>query len=190
MKFNSSWRAASATAAVLAIAITTAGCSSSSTNSSTSSSSSTTSAQEPATVAADKVQEAVVGQLDEPKPVSCPDSLVAEVGNSVDCTLQLSDVDAIQVKVTVTKVDPSGAGSFDFSLSSLFTAEQLQTQVGKFVLQQDPAAGDVECPSGLEGRVGDATTCTVQTSDGQQVAIKTTVETAGPASMSLNFETV
>lgn len=187
MKIDRPVWAISAYAAALAMVVTSCG---SSTTPAAEETTTTSAAEEPVTVSAADLADAVVGQLDEPRPVSCPDGLVADVGSSVDCTLQLSEVDAIDVRVTVTDVDPDKAGTFDFELSSLFTTEQLQTQVQKWVSQQDPGAAAIECPSGLEGSVGASTTCTVQTSDGQEVAIKTTVDDAGPASISMSFETV
>jgi hypothetical protein len=88
-----------------------------------------------------------------PESVNCKDELVAEVGKSTTCDVVFSDTNSVEAKVTTTEVDESGVS---FDLSPSLTKKQLEKGVSGLT-----NATAVSCDSGLDGAIGETTTCEV-----------------------------
>lgn len=108
-------------------------------------------------VSAADLQSKLTEQLTEagnpPESVSCKDELVGEVGKSTMCDVVFSDTNSVEATVTTTEVDDSG---ISFDLSPSLTKEQLEKGVSGLT-----NATAVSCDSGLEGAIGETTTCEV-----------------------------
>ena len=87
-----------------------------------------------------------------PQSVTCAGDLAGEVGKTDSCEVVINDTTAVQVNVTVTKVN---GDDIDYGFEPMMTKEQLEKAFAANV------SADVSCDAGLDGTVGSSTTCRV-----------------------------
>ncbi len=124
----------------------------------TKSSDGSTTASAPSMSAAD-LQKSLAGKISAatpPKSITCTGDLTGEIGKTDTCEVAIDDNTAVQVNVTVTKVNGT---EIDYDFAPSMTKEQLEKAFAAKV------AAQVTCDAGLDGKVGSNTTCHV-TKDG------------------------
>jgi hypothetical protein len=102
----------------------------------------------------------------QPESVTCRGDLVGEVGQTTQCEIEASPVDALLAPiVTVTGVD----STVNWELKPALTQQQLERTVAAGANEAMGKAPDsVSCESGLEGEKGNVAYCNV-TADGATV---------------------
>lgn len=131
----------------------------------------------PSMSAAD-LQKSLAGRISTatpPKSVTCPDGLAGDVGKTASCEVVVNDTTAVQVTVTVTKVNGT---AIDYDFAPSMTKAQLEQAFSANVNAQ------VTCDAGLDGKVGSSTTCQV-TKDGTTNATTVSVSKVQGLFMSL-----
>lgn len=113
-----------------------------------------------------KLAEQFAGSDTKPKSITCPDELVGEVGKKATCDVVISDTNAVQAVVTVTKVDGTDVA---FDITPSLSKEQLQKSVAGMGVP-----GTITCDSGLDGTVGATAKCQSAAADG--AVVKTVAE--------------
>lgn len=88
-----------------------------------------------------------------PKSVTCTDDLVGEVGKKAICDVVFSDTNSVQAVVTVNSVEGS---TVNYDITPALSQDQLQQAVSGLV-----SSPTVSCDSGLDGTVGEMSTCAV-----------------------------
>ena len=120
-----------------------------------------------------------------PKSVECKDDLKGEVGKSVTCEVALTDTNAFEPVVTVTKVDGS---TVSYDMAPAVSKEQLEKAVGRLLSESSGTTVDsVTCESGLEGKKGAEAQCDV-TAGG--VTLKRTVDVTKVDGLLMNFTVI
>jgi hypothetical protein len=105
-----------------------------------------------------------------PQSVTCSEDLVGEVDKTTRCEVVLSETNAIEPIVKVTKVDGQ---TVSYEMTPALSKEQLQDEVAD-LLNAD-AADSVSCEGGLEGVVGNERVCTVKGTGGtSEIAVAVT----------------
>jgi hypothetical protein len=116
------------------------------------------------TVAKADLQNDISDRLDKagqkPKSVTCSADLEGVVGKTTRCEVVLSDTNAFEPIVTVTKVDGK---TVSYEMAPALSQAQLEKSVGDIVAKkQGQAADSVKCAGGLEGKEGNTATCDVE----------------------------
>jgi hypothetical protein len=109
-----------------------------------------------------------------PQSVTCSEDLVGEVDKSTRCEVVLSETNAIEPIVKVTKVEGQ---TVNYNMTPALSKEQLQNQVAN--LLNTDSADTISCEGGLEGVVGNETSCTVKGSGGTSETVVTVTEVNG-----------
>lgn len=167
--------AAFAGAALLGSALS--GCSSKADRKSDATSAAPTSAV--ASMSAADLQKSLSGRISTatpPKSVTCASGLPGEIGKTASCDVAIDDNTAVQVNLTVTKVNGS---NIDYDFAPSMTKDQLEKAFAA------KAAAQVTCDAGLDGKVGASTTCQV-TKDGTTDATTVSVSKVQGLYMSLS----
>lgn len=95
-----------------------------------------------------------------PESVTCRADLEGVVGKSTSCEVVLSDTNAIEPTVEVTKVEGT---TVNYEMTPALSQEQLEEQVAALVSQTaGDEVTDVSCDGGLLGEQGTETTCSMQ----------------------------
>jgi hypothetical protein len=115
------------------------------------------------TVAKADLQTDISDRLDKagqkPQSVTCTADLEGVVGKTTRCQVVLSDTNAFEPIVTVTKVDGK---TVSYEMAPALSQPQLEKSVGDIVAKKIGHAVDsVKCESGLEGKEGNTATCQV-----------------------------
>lgn len=118
-----------------------------------------------------------------PQSVTCSGDLEGVVGKTTTCEVVLSDTNAIEPVVEVTKVDGT---TVNYEMTPALSQEQLEKAVANLVTE---TAGDdvtgVTCDGGLEGTEGTETNCSMQLG-GEPLDTVVTVTTVD--GLMMNFE--
>jgi Domain of unknown function (DUF4333) len=115
------------------------------------------------TVAKADLQGAISDRLQKagqkPESVNCSADLEGVVGKTTRCEVVLSDTNAFEPIVTVTKVDGS---TVSYEMAPALSQTQLEKSVSDIVAKNIAKPVDsVTCESGLEGKEGNTATCHV-----------------------------
>jgi hypothetical protein len=118
----------------------------------------------PPTVARAALQRDISARLDKagqkPQSVTCSADLEGVVGRTTRCEVVLSDTNAFEPIITVTKVDGK---TVSYEMAPALSQAQLEKSVGDIVAKnQGRAVGSVKCETGLEGKEGNTATCQVE----------------------------
>jgi hypothetical protein len=161
-----------AVGAALLVCAATAGCSSGS---------------DTPTVAGADLQADITKRLEEagekPQSVTCNADLEGVVGKTTRCEVVLSETNAIEPIVEVTKVEDT---TVSYEMTPALSQAQLEKSVAALV--SDTAGGevtDVTCQSGLEGEDGTEANCSMQL-DGEPLDVVASVTSVD--GLMLNFE--
>jgi hypothetical protein len=120
-----------------------------------------------------------------PQSVNCKDDLEGEVGKSTRCEVALTDTNAFEPIVTVTKVDGT---TVSYDMTPAVSKEQLEKSVATLVQDNSGIKADsVQCESGLEGKKGSEAHCNV-TVNGQTEA--RTVDVTKVDGLLMNFNLI
>ncbi len=111
-----------------------------------------------------------------PKSVTCKDDLVAEVGKTSSCAVELSATDTVQAVVTVTSISGS---DLQYDIMPSYTKEELAKGVSGMLPDST-----VTCATGLEGKIGATAQCDV-TRDG--VASKRVLSVDGVSGLQMDL---
>jgi hypothetical protein len=118
-----------------------------------------------------------------PQSVTCSADLEGVVGKTTTCEVILSETNAIEPVVEVTKVDGT---TVNYEMTPALSQAQLEKTVASLVTE---SAGDtvegVTCDGGLEGTEGEETTCSMQLG-GEPLDTVVTVTTVN--GLLMNFE--
>ena len=140
-------------------------------------------------VAKSDLQKDISERLDKagqkPQSVTCKDDLQGEVGKTTRCEVVLSDTNAFEPIVTVTKVDGT---TVSYEMTPAVSKEQLEKSVSNLVAGASGAKVDsVVCESGLEGKKGAEVRCDV-TAGG--VTLKRTVDVTKVDGLLMNYTVI
>jgi hypothetical protein len=95
-----------------------------------------------------------------PESVTCTADLEGVVGKTTRCEVVLTNTNAFEPIVTVTKVDGK---TVSYEMAPALSQAQLEKSVGHIVAKKTGHAVDaVKCESGLEGKEGNTATCQVE----------------------------
>lgn len=113
------------------------------------------------TVAKSDLQTDISNRLEKtgqkPQSVTCAADLEGVVGKTTKCEVVLSDTNAIEPIVTVTKVDGT---TVSYEMEPALSQPQLEKSVGEIVTKNsDENVESVTCESGLEGKQGNKAHC-------------------------------
>jgi hypothetical protein len=137
-------------------------------------------------VAKDALQSEITERLskagEKPQSVTCMEDLVGEVGETARCEVVMSPTNSFQPVVTVTGVNGT---TIDYEMTPAVSKTQLEQAVSRLVAATGPPLDSVTCESGLDGHVGAAAHCDVQ-SDG--VKVRRTVEVNNVDGLLMNFD--
>lgn len=141
-----------------------------------------TSVSTKASVSADDLQKDLTERLNKAgmtaKSVTCKGELVGEVGKTARCDVSFSDTNNVEAVFTATKVEGT---SVSFEITPAMTKEQVEKAVAG--LSSAPSA---TCASGLEGKVGETTTCEMSIDD-QSVNRVVEVAKVDPAKLGIEL---
>lgn len=115
------------------------------------------------TVAAADLQNDITDRLtkagENPQSVTCKDDLVGVVDKTTRCEVVLSETNAFEPIVTVTKVEGT---TVNYEMTPALSKQQLEKAVGALVEgNSNQKVESVACGGGLEGKVGNTADCTV-----------------------------
>ena len=135
-----------------------------------------------AAVSADDLQKDLTDRLNQAgmaaKSVTCQDELVGEIGKTARCDVSFSDTNTIEAVFTATKVDGT---SVDFGITPAMTKGQVEKGVAGLA-----SAPSATCASGLDGKVGETTTCDIMI-DGQPAKRVVEVAKVDPAKLGIEL---
>lgn len=103
---------------------------------------------------------------EKPQSVTCKEDLKGEIGQTTRCEVVLSDINAFEPIVHVTKVD---GRTVSYEMTPAMSQKQLEKSVAYLVNKQNDVKVDsVACESGLEGIKDKTARCTLN-SDGEKL---------------------
>jgi hypothetical protein len=113
---------------------------------------------QPNPMSAVELQSGIAAQLSQagtpPRWVECPHPLASHIGATTRCEVTFNDTDSVTALITAIKVD-AGTTEWEITQAQL-TKEQLVKRVAAMT-----GAKDVDCVSGIVGRVGNWVPCHV-----------------------------
>lgn len=141
----------------------------------------------PPTVASADLQADITKRLEEagekPQSVTCNSDLEGVVGKTARCEVVLSETNAIEPIVEVTKVEDT---TVSYEMTPALSKAQLEKSVAALVTESaGDEATDVTCETGLEGEEGNEATCSMQLG-GEPLDTVVTVTTVD--GLLMNFE--
>lgn len=141
----------------------------------------------PPTVTSADLQADITKRLEEagekPQSVTCSADLEGVVGKTTRCEVVLSETNAIEPIVAVTKVEDT---TVSYEMTPALSQAQLEKSVSALV--SDSAGGEVTevaCKSGLEGKEGNVANCSMQL-DGEPLETVATVTSVD--GLMMNFD--
>jgi hypothetical protein len=118
-----------------------------------------------------------------PQSVTCKDDLVGVVDKTTRCEVVLSETNAFEPIVKVTKVE---GATVNYEMTPALSQQQLEKAVGVLVEgNSDQKVESVTCGGGLEGKVGNTADCTVV---GGGESMDTVVNVTKVTGLMMNFE--
>lgn len=141
----------------------------------------------PPTVSSADLQADITKRLEDagqkPQSVTCKAELEGVVGKTTLCEVVLSESNAIEPIVEVTKVEDT---TVSYEMTPALSKEQLERSVAELVSESAGAeVGEVTCKSGLEGVQGNEANCSMELS-GEPLDTVVTVTTVD--GLLMNFE--
>jgi Domain of unknown function (DUF4333) len=139
------------------------------------------------TVASADLQADITKRLDDagqtPQSVTCQTDLEGVVGKSTVCEVVLSETNAIEPIVEVTKVEDT---TVSYEMTPALSKEQLERSVAALVTESaGEKATEVTCQSGLKGEEGTEANCSMELG-GEPLDTVVTVTTVD--GLLMNFE--
>jgi len=118
-----------------------------------------------------------------PQSVTCKDDLVGVVDKTTRCEVVLSETNAFEPIVKVTKVE---GATVNYEMTPALSQQQLEKAVGVLVEgNSDQKVESVTCGGGLEGKVGNTADFTVV---GGGQTMDTVVNVTTVTGLMMNFE--
>jgi uncharacterized protein DUF4333 len=131
------------------------------------------------------ISERLADAGERPESVVCKQDLVGELGKTAHCEVVVSASNRFEPVITVTGVD---GAAINYEMTPALSQQQLEQTVSRLVADAGaPDVKSVSCDSGLEGRMGMAAHCDVD-SDG--VRLRRTIEVASVDGLMMKFDVV